>query len=388
MLKTDSKIALGLMSGTSLDGVDAAFLKTDGEHIIQFGPRILKPYSSRHKRALESATQAALRWQFSGASPNSFAEVETIIHETHLDAVKSLCAQAPDWASRLDIIGLHGQTVLHHPASPTRRGQTLQLGNGQKLANATGVAVAYDFRQADVQAGGQGAPLAPIYHKALVEFGVLPGVTAVLNFGGVGNVSLICTGAGDAAPLIASDTGPANGPLDQWISYHGVGDYDKGGHYSLAGIPKFTVIDQWLKRHFFTRPVPRSADRYDFDVLPDLKGLSLEDGAASLAAFSVHSVALTLAQMQEQILKGHNRLDAVILCGGGRHNKAIRWLLAEHLGVAVKTAEDMGWDSDAIEAQAFAYLAVRTLKSLPISFPLTTGVPRPLTGGRIALPRI
>jgi len=369
------------MSGTSLDGVDAAFLETDGARIIRFGPRLLNPYRGEDRRALESATQAALRWQFKGTPPNSFAQVEAVIHATHLNAVQALCAQAPEWAAKLDIIGFHGQTVLHHPATSTQKGLTLQLGDGQRLADALGVPVAYDFRQDDVQSGGQGAPLAPIYHKALVEYGELSGVTAVLNLGGVGNVTLIS----DGVPLMASDTGPANGPLDAWVSQHSVGEYDKGGEISLAGVPIFSKVEQWLKQGFFMRPVPRSADRYDFDMLADLKEASLEDGAASLATFSVQAVALTLSQMQNDKTGG---IDTAIVCGGGRHNTAMMWMLSEHLGAKVITAEDVGWDSDAIEAQAFAFLAVRAQKNLPISFPLTTGVPRPMTGGKIATPKV
>lgn len=379
MQNTTSKIALGLMSGTSLDGVDAAFIETDGERIIRFGPRRLMPYKIPDKRALDSATQAALRWQFKGAPPNSFSNVEAIIHRTHLDAVNALCEQAPDWAERLDIIGFHGQTVLHHPAIEGKKGRTLQLGDGQKLANSTGVPVAYNFRQADIDAGGQGAPLAPIYHKALAEFSQVDGPVAILNLGGVGNVTLI-----DGERLSASDTGPANGPLDQWIASQGRGDYDKGGQISLKGNPDFKRINQWLKRSFFIRSVPRSADRYDFDVLSDLEGVSPEDGAATLAAFTALSTALTLSKMFE--ISNIASLKSAIICGGGRHNKAMMWMLAEHLGTCVKTAEDMGWDSDAIEAQAFGYLAVRTLKQRPISFPLTTGVARPMTGGIIAAP--
>lgn len=376
---TSSKIALGLMSGTSLDGVDAAFIETDGERIIRFGPRMLIPYAVSDKRALESATQAALRWQFNGAAPNSFFNVEEVIHQTHLGAVRALCDKAPEWAKRLDIIGFHGQTVLHHPATAQQKGRTLQLGDGQKLANSTGIPVAYDFRRADVEAGGQGAPLAPIYHKALAAFSRIDLPVAILNLGGVGNVTLI-----DDDRLMASDTGPANGPLDQWISSQSDKEYDLGGQYSLAGIPDFKLINQWLKRVFFSRNVPRSADRYDFDVLSDLNSYSIEDGAATLAAFSVLSVAQTLAKMSGVSEK--QALQSAIICGGGRHNKAMMWMLAEHLGTRVKTAEDMGWDSDAIEAQAFGYLAVRTLKQLPISFPLTTGVARPITGGIIAAP--
>ena len=230
----------------------------------------------------------------------------------------------------------------------------------------------FDFRSADVAAGGEGAPLAPIFHQALVEKAGIAEGTAVLNLGGVGNVSVF------TPSLAASDTGPANGPLDQWMERHGQ-SYDADGAASLRGTPDFDRIEKWLSWPFFQRAIPRSADRYDFDVMEEIAGMSLADGAATLSAFTVLSVKQTLAQM------GHET-ERLILCGGGRLNKAMRDMLSLELDCAVSVAEDWGWDGDAIEAQAFAYLAARSLKDLPLSFPETTQVPRPLTGGRIARP--
>lgn len=378
-IATKPTVALGLMSGTSLDGVDAAFLETDGERIMRFGPRLLIPYSKEDKRALESATQAALRWQFKGTPPNSFAHVEALIFQTHARAVKALCEAAPDWAARLEIIGFHGQTVLHHPATPTQTGRTLQLGDGQALADRFQCPVAYDFRQADVAAGGQGAPLAPIYHKGLATYSDLVYPVAILNLGGVGNVTLLTE-----TEISASDTGPGNGPLDQWMLQTLGQDYDADGALSLSGIPDFRKISNWLKRDFFQRSAPRSADRYDFDVLSDMGRLSAKDGAATLAAFTAEAVKKTV---EDLIGNRSVSLTSLIVCGGGRHNRAMLWMLKERFGLPILTAEDVGWDSDAIEAQAFGYLAVRTLRGLPISFPRTTGVNIPLTGGKVAFPR-
>ena len=374
-MDTPRYIALGLMSGTSLDGVDAAFLETDGQQIIRLGPSLCLDYSDADKATLQEATQAALRWQFNGPRPNSFAAAEAVIHKCHLKALRALCADHPEWADKLAMIGFHGQTVLHHPPKAGVRGRTLQLGDGQALAKAAGVPVYYDFRTADVKAGGQGAPLAPVFHQALVSYSKLDRPTAILNIGGVGNVTLITKGG----HIVASDTGPGNGPLDNWMAKNGLGDFDPDGKYAAAGTPHFPLVRKWLEREFFQRPAPRSADRYDFDVINDMDDLSVEDGAASLAAFTTLAAVYTLNNMRE-------KPRSLIVCGGGRHNKAMMWMLREHLDATVKTAEDVGWNSDAIEAQAFAYLAVRAKWKLPLSFPMTTGIPKPMTGGRVAEP--
>ena len=372
-MKRPAYIALGLMSGTSLDGVDAAFLETDGERIIRLGPSLCLPFSKEDRASLEEATREALAWQFMGERPASFDAAEAVILKTHIRAVRKLCNDHPDWSKDLALIGFHGQTVLHRPATQARKGQTLQLGDGQALARAIGKPVWFDFRSDDVDAGGQGAPLAPIFHDALVSYASLTRPTAVLNIGGVGNVTLISK----SGRIMASDTGPGNGPLDIWMARNGLGAFDPDGRYAAAGTPHFPLVRIWLERAFFTRSPPRSADRYDFDVINDLNDLSIEDGAATLAAFTVLAAVYTLNEMAEPP-------QSLIVCGGGRHNKAMMWMLAEHLEAKVKTSEDVGWNSDAIEAQAFAFLAVRAKWRLPISFPMTTGVPKPMSGGRLA----
>ena len=356
--------ALGLMSGTSLDGVDVAIIETDGVDIFGFGETSEAGFSDQDKRILSEATQDALAWRFTGPQPNSFAQAEEVIDAAHIKAIGDLSA---------DIVGYHGQTILHHPPVGGRKGQTLQLGRGQVLADKLGLPVVFDFRTDDVGAGGQGAPLAPIYHEALIRYSKQKGRIAVLNLGGVANVTAIV----DGKLVWATDCGPANGPLDSWIQRHGAGDYDKSGKLSFAGHVNHQSINQWLERDFFMRPIPRSADRYDFDVLEEMTGMSLEDGAATLASFSAQAVARDVAEF---------RAEKVIVCGGGRKNPAIMAMLDMHLDAEIVSAESIGWNGDMLEAQAFAYLAVRTLKDLPISFPQTTGAPRPLTGGKIAYP--
>lgn len=368
--------ALGLMSGTSLDGVDAAFLETDGEQIIRFGPSLMQAYSPEDRATLTEATHAAMRWQFKkGAKPNSFAAAEDVLHAAHAEVIDAICKAHPEWASRLDVIGFHGQTVAHHYAVNGRPGKTLQLGDGQILADKFGVPVIYDFRSNDVAAGGQGAPLAPIYHKALLEFSGFRGQNAVLNIGGVSNVTVV-----RGSDMIATDCGPGNGPLDNWTAIVIGKDYDAGGELSLSGNVNFTFVNQWLNRKFFELEFPKSADRYDFDVRPDMKNFDGKDGAATLAAFTAMAIAKSLNDMEAEP-------ETLIVCGGGRHNKAIMWMLAEHCTAKVVTAEQKNWDGDAIEAQAFAYLAVRSKLGLPISFPMTTGAPAPMTGGRVAYPK-
>ncbi len=364
-MNKDRYIALGLMSGTSLDGVDAAVIETDGVDIFGFGESRERSFTANEKTALQAATQDALEWRFAGAVPNSFVDAEALVDRVHIEAINTLSA---------DVVGYHGQTILHHPPLDGARGQTLQLGRGQVLADQLNIPVVYDFRSDDVASGGQGAPLAPIYHEALCRYSKLEGKVAVLNIGGVSNVTLI----EDGVLQWATDCGPGNGPLDNWVSANGAGDFDKDGCLSLMGEVDHALIVKWHQRDFFARPVPRSADRYDFDVLADLDGVSLKDGAATLAAFCAQSIARDL---------GLASVERVVVCGGGRRNPTIMAMLELHTDAQVVCAEAFGWNGDMLEAQAFAYLAVRTLKGLPISFPKTTGVPAPMTGGRIAYPK-
>lgn len=364
---------IGLMSGTSLDGVDAAIIETDGETVFSFGDVISLSYSAIEREILGNATQKAISWNFRGPPPNEFIRAEDVLHQTHIAAVQALIFKSKYDISDFDLVGFHGQTVLHRAPTDGKKGKTLQIGNGVKLARTLGIDVAYDFRSADVEAGGQGAPLAPIYHKALLDIAGLGSGAAVLNIGGVSNFTFLNA----QGSLVASDTGPGNGPLDQWVNKHGFGDYDNDGVLSLRGTPDFARIEGWLKQDFFTLPVPKSADRYDFEVLPHMHGLSPEDGAATLCAFSAIATAKALAQTQCDI-------DRIIVCGGGRRNPAIMAALREATGVAISTAESHGWNGDALEAQAFAYLAVRTAKRLSLSFPKTTGVKTAMTGGIIA----
>jgi anhydro-N-acetylmuramic acid kinase len=370
----DDKIytALGLMSGTSLDGVDVAVIETDGVDIFGFGPSCGTSYVAKTHEELVDTVRQAVEWGANGPVPISIISKSALVDTLHKNALSEF-----KWMhgrDEFDVIGYHGQTVFHLPPSNTVNGSTLQLGDGQSLADYWGVPTVFDFRTADVEAGGQGAPLAPIYHEALVRYSKLDGKVAVLNIGGVSNVTAI-----DGGEIVwATDCGPGNGPLDSWVAAHSEEKYDKDGRLSYLGKVDHKKINQWLKRDFFKRSVPRSADRYDFDVLGEMDGMSLEDGAATLASFCAQAVARDLAMFNA---------DQVIVCGGGRKNSAIMAMLDMHTDAKVVSAETVGWDGDMLEAQAFAYLAVRTLKGLPISFPETTGCPSPMTGGRVVYPK-
>ena len=357
------------MSGTSLDGIDAAVLKTDGEDIIEFGPVLHRPYNLLEKRKLEKATRAALKWRFQGKRPGRLETAESFLDDAHIEISKEILKLGD-----CDVIGYHGQTVVHMPPQKGRQGQTLQIGKGQRLADALDTPCVYDFRSADMEKGGEGAPLAPIYHQALCRYSNLTGKIVVLNLGGVGNFTWI---HGDE--LIASDTGPANGPLDSWLYRYGI-DYDKDGAISAKGKYDLTLIQKWLMEiPFFKSKGVKSADRYDFDVIGEILDKSMEDGAATLAAFCAASV-------KHSLVKANLHPDRILVSGGGRKNKTILKLLQNLTKCTVIPVEDVGWMGDDIEAQAMAYFAVRSNMGLPLSYPTTTGVKEPTTGGMFVAP--
>ncbi|MDR3512869.1 MAG: anhydro-N-acetylmuramic acid kinase [Caulobacteraceae bacterium] len=366
---------LGFMTGTSLDAVDMAVLETDGAAIAAFGPAGERKMTAPTREVLLAATGAALEWPWDAERPAIFAEADRAIADEHLAAARSFMAAEGLSAADLDLVGFHGQTVLHQPPGPARKvGRTVQLGDARRLAQGLGLPVAYDFRTADVAAGGQGAPLAPIYHAALVAYSGLAAPVAVLNLGGVGNVTLIRS---DGA-IEAFDTGPANGMIDLFMQSRTSLRHDPDGWYASAGRIDAAVLDAYLGHPYFAARGPKSLDRFDFSLKP-VEQLSLEDGAATLTAFAAAAVAKGLEAVSE-------RPTRLIATGGGRLNPVLMRALRDRLGIPVQSAEDVDWRGDSIEAEAFAYLAARTLKGLPISFPATTGVPAPMTGGRIVEP--
>lgn len=361
--------AAGFMSGTSLDAVDAALIRTDGERVVEFGPVAERKYSAEERAALQGAVRAALEWRWQGEPPHeAFAAATEALNAAHLDAWTQLM---DGWSGPAPAIaGVHGQTVLHRPPKPGMTGATLQILDAAALQAGLGVAMAYDFRSDDVAAGGQGAPLAPAYHAALLTR-LGDETSAVLNLGGVANITVRLSDG----TLIAFDTGPANGPIDEWVEGHDRGTCDVGGRFARAGAVHEGLLAQLFEHPFFSAPPPKSLDRYDFNANM-ARGLSFEDGAATLTAFSARAVAAGLARLPEVPKR-------VIAGGGGRHNPALMDALSEALPCAVVSAEQVGWRGDSIEAEAFALLAVRCQGGLAISWPTTTGVPAAMSGGKL-----
>ncbi|MEM9667338.1 MAG: anhydro-N-acetylmuramic acid kinase [Pseudomonadota bacterium] len=361
--------AIGFMTGTSVDAVDAAMILTDGEDVLKFGPVAEIPYSDQDRRIIHEAVGAARDWDWQGPAPESaFLEAKSIAVARHRDALDKLLL---GWEGPTpSIVGVHGQTVLHRRPTEGRIGATLQIIDAPSMRERLGLPLAYDFRTADVDAGGEGAPLAPIYHRALLDHANLQH-TAVLNLGGVANITALDSGGG----LIAFDCGPANGPIDEWVLHHGRGTHDADGTLAAAGKVDEDRLKNILTHPYFADAPPKSLDRYDFSAWL-IEGLSLEDGAATLTELCARAVALGLGRIDA-------RVDRLVICGGGRHNPSLVSALNRTTPCNVQLAEQVGWRGDSIEAEAFAMLAVRTLRGLPISFPGTTGVQEPMSGGRI-----
>jgi anhydro-N-acetylmuramic acid kinase len=368
--------AIGLMSGTSMDGIDVATIETDGERISRFGPAALHPYREDEIAVLRQALEDARGLTDRDARPGALAEAERMVTSLHAAAVRAfLDANSIDPAT-IDVIGFHGQTVLHRPDDRL----TVQIGDGQALADETGIRVVYDLRAADVAAGGQGAPLVPVYHRALAAMLHRPHPIAVLNIGGVANVTVI-----DGIPdPYACDTGPGNALIDDFMRERRGEARDENGGAAARGRVDEAAVARVLQHSFFALKPPKSLDRNAFrEWVTDRAGLadkSVDDGAATLAAITAATVATIVPQLPEAP-------RSWIVCGGGANNGTLMRMLADRLAPAtVETAGHAGWNSDAIEAQAFAYMAVRSLRGLPITFPTTTGAPKPMTGGVVVEP--
>lgn len=367
--------AIGLMTGTVLDGnIDIAMLRTDGERVLAFGPWRLAPYPDGLKPLLATTLKEAALWNFEGPEPDIFSEAEARVSEAQSQAVADFLAEHGIGHDEIAAVGFHGQTVLHRAPTGGACGRTRQLGNGTLMAERLGIPVVNDFRSHDMTLGGQGAPLAPVYHTALLRsIGAGP-ETAVLNLGGVGNITWVDE---DGLPH-AFDTGPANAPLNDWIGAHGLGDMDRDGKIAASGRVDRDRLTRLLAHPYLHAPYPKSLDRNDFtSAMAD--GLSVEDGAATLTAFTAGAVGAALDRLPR-------RPARVIVCGGGRRNPHLLEAIRQEARVDVAVAEDVGWRGDAIEAECFAFLAMRVRTGLPISFPLTTGVASPATGGRICHP--
>lgn len=356
--------AVGMMSGTSLDGVDVAYLETDGEDVVRRGPSMTVPFGDDLRRLLISAIEDARDLVDRDDRPGCLAGAERALTEHHCSAVSAFLKQHGIERSDIDVIGFHGQTVLHKP----RARLTVQLGLGDMLANFTRCPVIYDMRAADVAAGGQGAPLVPAYHRALAS--ALPQrPVAIVNIGGVANVTWI----GRNGRLLAFDTGPGNALIDDWMARHTGVACDRDGEAARRGRIDEGAVVRYLSHGYFALRPPKSLDRNAFTLDP-VSRMTLEDGAATLAAFTARAIAKAREHMPAEP-------ELWIVAGGGRRNRAIMHMLAEAVHHAVVPAEAVGINGDSLEAEAWAYLAVRSMKGLAITFPETTGVAAPMPGG-------
>ncbi len=356
-------LAVGLMSGTSMDGVDAALVETDGgAHIHPLG-FVFRAYDDGLRARLAQAMTYA-RGLDGPVFTDAVRAVEAELTGAHAQAVETLLAET---GARPEVVGFHGQTLVHRPDA----GWTWQIGDARALAVRLGVPVVYDFRAADMAAGGQGAPLLPVFHRALAD-GAREGdaPVGVLNLGGVGNLTWLGTGLG---AWISFDTGPANALIDDWTLRHTGRACDEGGRLAAAGRVDAGALAALLDDPYFALPPPKSLDRAAFSTAP-VAGLSAADGAATLTAFTAETIALALAHVPA-------RPSRLLVCGGGRHNPALMAAIAAATGLRVEPVEAVGWNGDALEAQAFAYFAVRRLTGRAITFPETTGCREPTVGG-------
>lgn len=350
----ETLLALGLMSGTSLDGIDAALVHTDGHSVVRQGRSLTVAY--------DPEMRARIRGTLGGRG--DVAAVQRELTLAHGAAVADLLKLAGITADAVDVIGFHGHTIVHRPDESL----TWQIGDGALLAEITGADVVCDFRSRDIGAGGQGAPLASLYHAALSTDLTRP--VAVLNLGGVGNVTWL----GARGAIRAFDTGPGCALLDDWAKRHTGRDFDADGALARGGAVHEAILARLLEHPYFGRPPPKSLDREDFAGAAE--GLSAIDGAATLAAFTAAAVRRSLDHLPEPPRRW-------LVTGGGRHNPVMMANLARTLSAPVDPVEAVGWDGDAMEAQAFAYLAVRALRGFAITLPATTGAPRPMTGGAL-----
>lgn len=360
----EKHVVIGLMSGTSVDAVDAALIETDGEEHIRPISFIERPYADEERKLIRDAARRALAMPQPGPDP-FIVEAGRILTHAHAEAI----ARLPG-AETATLIGFHGQTVAHRPpSSGATHPFTWQIGDAALLARLTGKPVVHDFRTADVAAGGEGAPLAPGFHRALASRLAQP--LGVLNLGGVGNLTWF-----DGTRWGGFDTGPANGLLDDWVAQHRLGSFDRDGRVAASGTVHEDRVARMCASGWFAVAGPKSLDRGDFS-LDAVAGLSAADGAATLAAFTAETICRALALLPVG-------LKRLLVTGGGRRNPVLMRMIAERTHVRTDPVEAVGWHGDALEAQAFAWLAVRHLYGLALSWPETTGVSKPQTGGRLA----
>ena len=364
--------ALGLMSGTSMDGIDVALLRTNGDDIEHFGPTQFFPYSIEQRTAIQMAISDARAINNRADRSGSLGYAEVEITKAHIDAVRGYLANNKIQPQSVDLIGFHGQTVIHKPEEKL----TVQLGDGHGMHQALGIPIVYDLRANDISQGGQGAPLVPIYHYGLAKYNRLPLPNLIVNIGGVANITWI----GENGKLIAFDTGPGNALIDDWVNLHFGMHMDLDGAIAAKGQINREVLSRLMQNPYFTRTPPKSLDRNHFNFAA-VEDLSVEDATATLTAFTAHSLAASIKHLPKFP-------KMWVITGGGAFNPTLcKELASAILGYGeadIRRAGDLGWQSNFIEAQAFAYLAVRAHYKMPVTFPGTTGVQSPLSAGQFA----
>lgn len=371
MTSQKTYLAIGLMSGTSIDAVDVALIETDGYDYVKPLAFSCMPYEDYQREQIRACFGRRDR------QGHDVLAVEKMLSLKHAEAVNDLLQKMGRSPDDIDVIGFHGQTIFHAPDEHI----TIQIGDGTLLAQETAIEVVNNLRAADVKQGGQGAPLAPVYHKARIHSTDLFTPVAILNIGGVANITWIGSGEED---IVAFDTGPGNALMDDWARLCTGQRFDEDGRLAASGIIQQSLLDQWLAYPYFTKKPPKSLDRNEWDIAEFgpgtqyLSELSPQDGAATLQAFTIESILASLAHLPEPP-------KAWYVCGGGRHNlemtKRLGYRIKEETNAGLYTVDELGWNGDATEAECFAYLAVRSLLKLPISYPMTTGCPNPISGG-------
>ena len=357
--------AIGLMSGTSMDGVDVALVETDGQRALKLGPTGSRRYVESERALLRAAVADAAQLTDRNSRPGALEQAEELVTRRHAEIVETFLSEHAIERASVDVIGFHGQTVLHKP----QRGLTVQIGDGALLAQRLQIPVVADMRAADVAAGGEGAPLVPVWHQALAEAAGLDLPLVIVNLGGIGNLTFIAQGCDP----IAFDTGPANALIDDLMLERTGTACDIHGAQAALGEADVEALAELLAHPYFYAPAPKSLDRNSFSRAP-VAGLETRHAAATLTAFTAHSIGKAFGLLPQ-------RPKRVIVCGGGARNPSLMRALGEALPMPVASANELGWSADSMEAQAFAYLAVRAAKGLPLTFPTTTGAPGPLTGG-------
>jgi anhydro-N-acetylmuramic acid kinase len=370
---TELKTAIGLMSGTSMDGIDVALLRTDGENVVERGPSMSVAYEALFRRQLSETLEIAKRIRKRDERPENMGQIECDMTLRHAAAVAEFLDRFKISVKDVDFIGFHGQTVLHRPLDAL----TVQIGDGPLLARSIGIPVVYDMRANDMVHGGQGAPLVPVYHAALAAgLDQWRGKSVMfVNIGGISNLTFI----GRNGEIIAFDSGPGNTLIDQWVEREAGIPYDAGGAIASEGVIDGQLAAHYLGQPFFTAATRLSLDRNDF-APPPTGSIGLHDGARTLAHVTAGGIVKSLRHLPQMPA-------LIIVCGGGRLNRIIMADLTALAPFAtVEPAETFGFNGDSMEAEAWAYLAVRSARGLPLTFPGTTGVREPVSGGVLARP--